>query len=226
MLPLLAPLILIALAPDPPKTIPGQKTLILIDETFRFISGSWAAYDIRDKTKNETYRMTISVLERVERKGKPMSWMEIEVETPGNPRVVTRLLAEETREGPGELEEVIVQPEGYAPFRVPRRFFDKKGKDDEVAAVAPARVVKRVERRRLTRQGRQIEVIEVEAEDAAGKPLKAEVSEEVAPIGVCHAENSEIAMELADWGMGAKTRVSGTPRNFYLWVFEQIGKGL
>mgnify|MGYP005849682951 CR=1 FL=1 len=220
------PLLFFALAGDPSKPIPGQRPLLIIEGAFRFVSGSWAAYDIHDKAKKESYRMTVSILERAERKGKPMSWMEIDVAIPDSAGAVTRLLAVETPEGPGEIQEVIVQPRGYPPFRVPRKYFDGKGRDEEVGGVMPARVVKRMDFRRVQRGGREIQVIEVEAEDARGRPLKAQVSEEVAPIGVCRAENDGIRMELADWGTGAKTRIDGAPRSFYLWIFEQIGRGL
>jgi len=52
------------------------------------------------------------------------------------------------------------------------------------------------------------------------------VSEEVAPIGVVLAESPQVDMVLSDWGTGAKSRIEGTPVNFYVWLMMQMGGAL
>jgi len=43
---------------------------------------------------------------------------------------------------------------------------------------------------------------------------------------VVMAETDEVGMYLDNWGMQAKSRIEGTPMNFYLWLMMQIGDGL
>jgi hypothetical protein len=204
------------------EKIPGQKPLIIIGDKFQFITGSWATYQILDKAKNETYRMHIAVLER-DKKQRPLSsWMEIGVESKGNPAVVTRFLAEETAQGPGKMFKVIVQVAGYSPFNVPKKYF--QGKNAEVAPTVPAQILKRLEKRAFKAGSRQVEGWEVEAEDAKGARTRGVVSEEVAPIGVLEAESNDVKMTLEDFGMDARTRITGTPLPFSLWILEQIAK--
>jgi hypothetical protein len=206
--------------------VPGQKTLLIVGDAFQFVSGSWAAYRVTDKAKQETYRIKISILDRTLRKQQPFWWMEIEVEPPKDPVVVTKMLVEETSQGPGEIQEVIVQASGYSPFRVPKKYYQGKPEDRQVKPVQPAHVVKRLEKKSLVRNGRTLQAVEMEAEDSQGRPLGAIVSEELPPIGVCEAENDEVRMELADWGGGARSAITGTPLNFYLWIMQQLGKAL
>ena len=52
--------------------------------------------------------------------------MEVDIRMEGQPRVVTRFLAEETDSGPGELKKVIVYVEGHTPFNVPKKYFIQK----------------------------------------------------------------------------------------------------
>jgi len=204
------------------EKIPGQKPLLLIGDKFQFIPGSWAAYRIEDKVKSESYRMYIAVLDKDKKQKPPASWMEIVVESRGNPAVVTRLLAQETPQGPGKMLKVIVQVAGYSPFNVPKKYF--QGKGAEVAPTVPAQIVKRLEKRTFMAGKRQVEGWEVEAEDAKGSRTRGVVSEEVLPIGVLEAETDDVKMSLEDWGMDARTRIQGTPRAFSLWILEQIAK--
>jgi hypothetical protein len=220
---LLAPFfVLLALTASGAEKIPGQKPLLLIGDKFQFIPGSWATYRIQDKTKNESYRMYIAVLEKDKKNKPPASWMEIGVESTGNPAVVTRMLAEETPQGPGKMLKVVVQVAGYSPFNVPKKYF--QGKNAEVAPTVPAQILKRLEKRTFKAGTRQVEGWEVEAEDARGSRTRGVVSEEVLPIGVLEAETDDVKMSLEDWGMDARTRIQGTPRAFSLWILEQIAK--
>src|SRR5664279_3552061 len=92
--------------------IKGQKPMMVIGDVFHFTPGAWATYSIHERVHNERYRMYIATLQKTERNGKPCSWMEVEV-TPEKAGVITsRFLVEETKDGPGELFEVIVQIKG------------------------------------------------------------------------------------------------------------------
>ncbi|MBI4890351.1 MAG: hypothetical protein HY821_06975 [Acidobacteria bacterium] len=211
-----------AVAADAKKeTVPGQRTAILIDGKFRFVPGAWARYDVLDNVKQERYELTFAILDTKKQKGKPYRWMEIDARLEKQPRVVTRLLVQETPDGPGEMADVIVQVHGMTAFRVPKKFYQNQ-KDAAVAPAAEAFVRKEVERRTLQVAGRQLAAILVEAEDRKGKVIRAVVSEECAPIGVVSAESDEIRMMLTDFGLGAKTGIEGPVLNFYLWLMEQM----
>ena len=213
-----------AAAAETKQNIPGQQPMVIIEGNFRFIPGSWADYTILDKAKNETYRMLMSVLDQENYKGLPCRWLEIEVAMKDQPTVVTRILATETKNGPGDLQKAVVQVEGYSPFSVPRKFL--QGKDQEVAKVEPARVVKRLERKTLSHMGKTIRAWVVEAQNAQGQNVSAVVSEELPPFCLYQAETEETRMTVNDWGLGAKTRIIGEPTSFFLWIIEQIGRGL
>jgi hypothetical protein len=204
------------------QKMPGQKPLIVIGDQFQFTPGSWATYQIHDKRKNESYRMYISILEPDKKKRPAASWMEIGIESKGNPAVMTRLLAEQTPQGPGKMLKVIVQVEGYSPFNVPKKYF--QGKEAEVTPTVRPQVIKKLEKRTFSAANRQVEGWEIEAEVPQGARTRGIVSEEVLPIGVLEVENDDIKMSLEDWGMGAGTRIKGTPRSFTIWILEQIAK--
>jgi hypothetical protein len=206
------------------KAIPGQHPLVILEGNFQFLPGSWADYTILDKAKNETYRMLMSVLEQENYKGLPCRWLEIEVAMKDQPTVVTRILATETKNGPGDLQKAVVQVEGYSPFSVPRKFL--QGKDQEVAKVEPAQVVKRLERKTLSHLGKTIQAWVVEAQTAQGKNVSAVVSEELPPFCIYQAETEDTRMTVNDWGLGALTRIKGEPTSFFLWIIEQIGREL
>ena len=204
--------------------IEGQRPMMIVGDAFRFTPGAWADYLIHDREKQEYYRMSIATLERISREGKPCSWMEVGVTPEKGPPVVTRFLVEETTTGPGEIYEVIVQVRGYEPFTVPESFY--RGEDRDVGNFRAAAVARRIDRRVVPVAGRTIAAWDVEAVDAGGAMMAALVSEEVAPIGVVLAESPQIDMVLSDWGSGAKTKIEGTPVNFYVWLMMQMGEAL
>jgi hypothetical protein len=218
-------IILIALpGAAPAADIQGQKPVMFIGDAFQFVPGAWTSYYVHDKQKNEHYRMWMATLEKRSQDNKPASWMEIEVVMEKNPPVVTRFLVEETPRGPGELMEVIVQMKGYSPFVVPKKYYE--GTDKEVGQFQTAQTVKRVAQRVIRFAQRDLKVVEVEAVDPTGKRVAATVSESVLPIGVVMAETDDVGMYLDNWGMQAKSKIEGTPMNFYLWLMMQIGDGL
>jgi hypothetical protein len=221
--PVSGPFLLTAPAAKQEK-IPGQKPLMIVGDAFQFTPGAWGAYEIRDSARNESYRMVIAIMEKEKKQKKGTTWMEIEVESKDNPTVVTRFLAEETPQGPGTLIEVVVQVQGYSPFKVPKKYFT--GKNSQVGAPVSSQIVRRLEKKPFRIAGRTVLGWEVEAEDPKGNRTHAVVSEEVAPIGVIEAQTQEVKMSLLDWGTGARTRITGKPRGFTLWILEQMAKEL
>jgi hypothetical protein len=217
---MLALLVLFASPQNQAQKLPGQRPLLFVGDQFQFTAGSWASYQIQDKKKNELYRMVISVLERDKKKKPASSWMEIAVESKDNPSVVTRMLAEETPQGPGKIHQVIVQAEGYSPFNVPKKYF--QGKNAEVNHPVPVQILQRLERRTVQVGKRSVTAWDVEAKDEREERTRAIVSEEVLPIAIVEAENSDVKMSLEDWGLDAKTRIKGKPRAFSIWIIEQI----
>ncbi len=191
-------------------------------DCFMFTNGVWAVYDVQDLRTNAHYKMWVAITERIQRRGKPAAWMELEVEMPGQPAVVTRFLTEETPGGPGEIYDVIVQVAGTAPFRVPKKYL--KSGEKGAAQITP--VIKKAEGGRETMEwkGRSLEVFKVDAIDDQDRPIKAIVSTAVPPLAVVKAETADARMELESWGGGATTRLHGTPRPMCLWIFELIGK--
>jgi len=210
-------------APD--QTIPGQKQFIVIGDSFRFVEGSWASYTIFEKATHHEYTMRLAILERLVKKGKPLRWMEIAVDMPDQPAVVTRMLVEETFQGPGELTEVIVQVAGYSPFRVPKKYY-RDPTNRGVGQVQRAVTKSRLDKCTVGCGGQMASAWQLEAEATDGTALKAVVSEEVPPIGVCFAENADITMGLTARGSDAKTAIHGSPRSFTLWILEQLAEGL
>jgi hypothetical protein len=73
---------------------------------------------------------------------------------------------------------------------------------------------------------RTVSAWDLEAADAGGGVMNALISEEVAPIGVIMAETPLMGMYLADWGIVAKSKIEGTPVNFYVWLMMQMGGSL
>jgi len=206
------------------EKIPGQKSMLMIQDTFKFIPGSWADYTIIDKEKNENYRMYIATLERETVKGVPCSWLEIEVEMKDTPVVVTKVLAEETKDGPGNIIKAIVQVKGYSPFTVPKKYL--QGDGQQVGQFETAHIVNRLEQKQIQHKGKTISALVVEAEDSSGAKTAATVSLELPPIAIYQAETQDMKMTLNDWGGEAKTRIQGSPKSFTLWLLEQILNGL
>jgi len=204
--------------------VEGQRPMMIVGDAFQFTPGAWSSYYVHDRAKKEYYRMYIATLEKLTRDGKPCSWMEVGVTPEKDPAVVTRFLVEETRSGPGEILDVIVQVQGYSPFTVPESFY--KGEKKDVGDFKGAAVARRIARQVIPIGGRNVNAWNVEAVDAGGGTMEALVSEEVAPIGVIMAESPQIGMYLSDWGGGAKSKIEGTPVNFYVWLMMQMGGAL
>ncbi|MCB2188899.1 MAG: hypothetical protein KQJ78_20965 [Deltaproteobacteria bacterium] len=204
--------------------VQGQKPVPLVGDAFHYQPGAWAVYQVKDKKKQENYRMRLTTLERATCRDQPGFWMEIAVTTAKGETVVTRLLAQDTPRGPGTLCEVVVQPAGYDPFVVPESFY--QGEDPQVGDFKPISLDGAPNRGRRTVAGREIAVIEVGGRDAAGHPVETVVSEEVPPLGLVLAKTADTDMVLTDWGLNGQSGIKGEPLNFYLWLMLQIGQAL
>jgi NADPH-dependent 7-cyano-7-deazaguanine reductase QueF-like protein len=65
---------------------------------------------------------------------------------------------------------------------------------------------------------RALEVLRVETSDQKGKPLTALISKQIPPLGIVLIESQDIEMYLDSWGADARSKIKGTPMNFYLWL--------
>jgi hypothetical protein len=206
------------------ENIPGQKKLPILQDGFRFVPGTWTTYSILDKTKNETYTMTIAALTKETIQGKPYSWLEIEIEMKDAPAVVTSILTEETGQGPGRIEKAVVQVRGMSPFTIPRKYLE--GQDQTVGEFKPAHIVRKLENRKIILAGKAIDVLAVEAENDKGEKVSAQVSLQILPIVIYEADTVDLKMTALDFGEGAKTKIEGLPLPFALWILEQVASGL
>lgn len=202
--------------------IQGQKQMLVIEDTFQFIPGTWAKYTVRDKREQEEYLMTLSVLQGERRQHQQCYWLEVIIESQKASTVVTQFLTPQTKQGPGKVLEAIVQVDGYAPFTVPHHFLE--GEEAEVGQTLSYQLVRKVRKKVLNFRDRKVNTWLVEARDNNQQSVHAWVSEELPPIGIFKVDTSDVGMYLEDWGNSAHSNISGTPMNFYLWLTTVIGK--
>ncbi len=50
--------------------------MIVVDDAFQFIPGTWATYTIRDKQKQDEYEMTFFVMEDEDRSEGLFNWVK------------------------------------------------------------------------------------------------------------------------------------------------------
>jgi hypothetical protein len=219
-------------APPAPKTRP----ILCVEGNFQFVPGTWAVYDIHQLADNTKARMYFALDQRVKRGATPAMWIEVEVTPAGEPGVVTRFLAEETADGVGRLLDVIVQVEGYEPFRIPKSYLNEN-KDESPTlrrlslrpggAPSPATTaVAPPPRTPLMINGRTLQVYDVEGRDDQGRPIRAVVTEEVPPLALVSATTPEATLQLVDWGTGVRSRITGKPSSLWWWISKQVGKAL
>ena len=138
--------------------------------------------------------------------------------------ITSRFLVEETKDGPGELFEVIVQIKGYAPFVVPRKFYE--GKEKEIGDFQTSYVARRGARKTVVVNEKPVPVWEVDATDKKDRRIKALVSDRVPPLGVVKAATREDGNRPRGMGTGASSKIEGTPINFFLWLITAAGQTL
>ena len=200
--------------------IPGQKPMLLLDNAFQFISGSWADYTYFDKQKNESTRLYFSFLERESVKSVPYIWMEIEAAVKGSPVVVTRVLIQEKSAAPFRIDQAIVQVQGYSPFTVPKKYLE--GQDQQVGQFQTAHIVRQLGQQVIEHKGQKINAITAEGATDQGDKVTVTYSLELPPIAVYQAESKDFRLSVNDWGMNARTKINGTPESFFMWIMEQV----
>lgn len=221
----LALLMMVCLIPSPAlgQQVAGQAPMLLVGDQFQFTPGTWATYILHDKRDDTYSTLTMSVLESVRHNGQDSAWIELKVETAAE-LVVTRLLANKTPSGPGEVFEAIVYVHGLQPFRIPQRWL--KGDEQEVGKASRAVITAKAAPRQMTFGGRVLEVIDVDATDETGARVVATVSAGVAPMGILTVDSTEIGMYLEDWGTGARTGIVGKPVSFVEWTATMVARGI
>ena len=199
---------------------PGPMPMVLASENFAFTKGAWATYDVESLRTNQHYRMWVAVVDVVKKKGRTAAWMEFSVQMEGQSNVLTRCLVDASGKGPGEVYEAIVQVEGMRPFRVPKKYL----KDSSKGAPVVTPVLKEVKSRTETMawQGRQLEVVRVDATDNDGRTIHTVVSPAVPPLAIVTAETADARLKLESWGLDATSRMKGKPRSFFMWILESI----
>ncbi len=216
-------------AGEPP--MPGHPPPILVGDVFQFVEGAWAEYEVLDKSDNSTFILRMSILGQERARSSMFSrrqtyrWLEFDVKIPDEPRTVINYLAEETSEGPGEPNEMIVQIEGFRdPIRFGRMWL--RGSDEPVVNAAYEWTRQDVGEEVITHGGRSFTAWRVHAEAEDGTTVEAVVSEELPPFGLYFAETNEQRMTLLDWGMGAESSISGDPIGLTRWVARQVREGV
>jgi hypothetical protein len=206
------------------ENIPGQRPMLLLDNAFQFISGSWADYTYFDKQKNESTRLYFSILDRETVKNAPYIWMEIEAAVKDAPVVVTRVLIEEKKAGPFRIDQAIVQVQGYSPFSVPQKYLE--GQDQQVGQFQTAHIVSQLAQQVIEHNGKKINAITAEAATDKGDKMSITYSLELPPIAVYQAENKDFRLSINDWGMDARSKINGPPESFLLWIMEQVNNAI
>ncbi|MBF0292347.1 MAG: sel1 repeat family protein [Nitrospinae bacterium] len=213
-----------------PKKAPEPNKMVVIDGAFFFAQGSWGLYNYESKKDRIPGKMLFSVLNPEQRNGKRHWWMEVGVESKdkdGAPiNTVTRILAEETKDGPGDIADIIVQMKGYEPFTIPSWAMQKqeKGKRADRHVITPDR--SKMTERQMTIAGKTITVLDTQAVDDKGRPIKATICLDVKPLGLVSADTDEISMSLVKWGDGAVSQIQGEPMNFVAWTALQVKKAM
>jgi len=119
--------------------VKGQRPMMIVEDVFQFTPGAWSDYLIHDRSKQEYYRMSIATLERLDRNGKPCSWMEIGVTPEKEPPVVTRLLVEQTKTGPGRSTRSSFRSGATRPSLSPRASSGARTRTWATSRVRPSR---------------------------------------------------------------------------------------
>ncbi len=207
--------------------ISDQPGLIVVNDVFQFLEGSWAQYDVQDHVNERDYTMRISMLnpERVRRRlfsrRRDYHWMEIDIQLPDEPRVITKVLTKVTPEGPGEMHRAIVKIDGFDhPIALSRR----RLRASEGDIIKPDMTLKeeKLEQREIIHQGRSLNVWTVKAEDEEGNVTTVIISEELPPFGLYSVESPQLKMTLSDWGTGATSAIEGRPLGLIRWILHQI----
>ncbi len=215
-------------AGEPP--LPSHPPPIIVGDVFQFIEGAWAEYEVLDKSDNSTFLLRMAILGQEQARPSMFSrsrthrWLELDVKIPDEPRAIINLLVEETPDGPGDPNEMILQIEGFSdPIRLGRRWM--RGSDEPVLDTEYEWVRQDVGEEVITHGDRSFTAWRVQTEAEDGTTVEAVVSEELPPFGLYYVETNEQRMSLRDWGLGARSTITGQPIGLARWVVRQIRAG-
>jgi hypothetical protein len=197
----------------------GENPAIPVPEGgFEFLQGAWSSYRMKSLSDGREFEFKVSVLEPGSYRRREGRWLEIKISSEQQPAVLTRILAEETGSGPGEILQAVVQVEGMDAFTVPAAFL--RGKEEPRFKTFDASL--ETEEDSITWEGKELDVIRTEGEDEDGNPFKIILSPDAPPLSVVYFESADIIMSLLDWGPGAETEISGRVRGFFSWLISRI----
>ncbi len=207
------------------ERVPGQKPVPFIESAFQLVPGSWARYEVLDKARNETYKLSVAVLSRTSIDGKKHAWLEVSVRTAGAAPVVTRFLTEETRQGPGAPRSAVVQVRGGDPWTVPSSLLAPGPEGRRVALIRRGILTRIVAECAVCFKGRILQAWQVEARLEGGLFARGVVSEDLPPLGISDLDTEEFRMTAEDWGRGAGSEIRGTPIPFWRWLANKVTAG-
>jgi len=199
--------------------LPKQPSIPIINNAFQFINGSWASYIIFDQKKFTYSYMDIAIREN-EQCSYPhgCAWMELRVQIENQPPVVTRLLVEKSKNGPGKIKKMAVWIKGYKPFWIPDSFL-KEEKRPSFQNQNDYRIV-------TSKIGKLFgKIIKISKVSFNGKGI-AYLSPNVPPIGLLILEDPKLNMYLRQFGMERTSWLPEEPVSFNWWIMEQIFKEL
>ncbi len=216
---------------DSGAPMPNHPPPIIVGDMFQFVEGAWAEYEVLDKSDNSTFILRMSILGQEQARSSMFSrrqtyrWLEIDVQLPDEPRVVINYLAEETPEGPGEPNEMILQIEGYRdPIRFGRMWL--RGSGDPIVDAEYEWVRQDVGEEVIRHGGRSFTAWRVQGEAEVGTTVEAVVSDALPPFGLFFVETNDQRMTLRDWGMGAQSSITGQPIGLTRWISRQVREGI
>ncbi len=211
----------VSLAPAAER-VPGQKPLPFIESVFQLVPGSWARYNVVDKARNETYKLSVAVLSRRSIDGKKHAWIEVSVRAAGAAPVVTRFLAEETRQGPAGPRSAIVQVQGNDPWTVPAALLRRGPEGDRIVPIQRGILTKILSECAVCSRGRILQAWSVEARLEGGRFARGVMSEDLPPLGISELDSEDVHMSAEDWGRGAGTEIKGNPIPLWRWLADKV----
>ncbi len=202
------------------QRFPGQKPLVVLTGNFFYVPGSWARYSVLDKTTNESYTLTVAVLDRRRADRRVYARLEVAFVPKVGPSVITRVLAEQTDQGPGPIQSGVMQVEGLAPLSVPQNILGPG--DDRLVPIERAAITRINGETAVCCQGKLVRAWRVEVRMPDGSPATAIVSRELAPTSISELESASLRLSADDWGRGVESAIREPPLPFGLWLLSQM----
>ena len=152
-------------------------------------------------------------------------WIELKVQAEEQPLVITKILAENTPKGPGDVKKAAVWIEGYDPFWIPDKLMERQDKKiSNFQGITDKEVIESRIGRLL---GKIVTVKKVIARmPNHGERLTAYVSKDIPPLGIVMLKGPHVDMYLRAWGMQRGSWMTKEPVSFYWWIMKQVGRAL